>query len=83
MPQFDNPYAEDTKARVIPGVVERHWANMIAFFLKFAHVSLRVEEVDGLALFLGGVLRAYPKLADQLKDVVEEIITATKTNTER
>jgi hypothetical protein len=66
MAQFDNPYADDPgKAKPIPGVVARQWAELLEWPLKFCGVTLYQHELDGLASFMGAVIRAYPKLLDK------------------
>jgi hypothetical protein len=66
MANFENPYADDPgKARPVPGIVARQWAELLEWPLRFAGVHLYQHELDGLASFMGAVLRAYPKLLDK------------------
>jgi hypothetical protein len=63
---FENPYKDDPgKARPIPGVVALQWASLLEWPLKFMGVSLYQHELEGLASFMGAVLRAYPKLNEK------------------
>jgi hypothetical protein len=63
---FDNPYADDPgRARPIPGVVARQWAELLEWPLRFAGVHMYEHEIEGLANFMGAVIRAYPRLLDK------------------
>jgi hypothetical protein len=63
---FPNPYKDDPgKARPIPGVVARQWAELLEWPLRFMGIHLYVHELDGLASFMGAVIRAYPKMLDK------------------
>jgi hypothetical protein len=67
---FENPYADDPgKARPIPGVVAQQWASLLEWPLRFVGVHLYQHELDGLAAFMGAVIRAYPRMKDKFHPV--------------
>lgn len=70
MPQFENPYQDKPSgARPVPGIIAIQMANMLEIPLRWFSINLYQHERDGLAHFLGAVLRAYPVLGDYFKQV--------------
>lgn len=68
MPQIENPYQDKPSgARPIPGIIAIQMANMLEIPLRWLSIHMYQHERDGLANFLGAVLRAYPILGEQFK----------------
>ncbi len=66
--EFENPYADKPSlARPIPGVIAQQMASMAEMWLKMLGITLYVHEHEGLAHFMGAILRGFPKLGDFFK----------------
>lgn len=68
MPQIENPYQDKPSgARPIPGVIAQQMASMAEAALRMLGITLYQHEHEGLASFMGALLRFYPKLGDYFK----------------
>ena len=62
---FPNPYQYDpTGTRPIPGVVQQQMTAFIKIWLRMVGITMYSHKEEGLAQFLGAVIRGYPKIGE-------------------
>lgn len=68
MPGFENPYQEPAVKKPAPGITSQQIAAFAEGWLKLVKVDMYPHERDGLAHFIGAVMRAYPVVGDAWRD---------------